>query len=68
MKFTTAVVALFAACAMALPTEVEKRAAVNAGGLDLIGELEGFRANFYTDTVGHKAIGKFTPIRTLPWY
>ncbi|KAJ5183822.1 hypothetical protein N7492_001438 [Penicillium capsulatum] len=63
MKFTTAVVALFAASAMALPTEsvetaeVEKRAAVNDGTLELIGSLEGFRPNFYTDTVGHKAIG-----------
>lgn len=60
MKFTTAVVALFAAAAVALPTEVEKRASVNNGALDLIGELEGFRANFYTDTVGHKAIGEFS--------
>lgn len=59
MKFYSAAVALFAAGAIALPTtEVEKRASVNSGALELIGELEGFRSNFYTDTVGHQAIGK----------
>ncbi|KAJ5967116.1 hypothetical protein N7501_003364 [Penicillium viridicatum] len=58
MKFYSAAVALFAAGAIALPTtEVEKRASVNSGALDLIAELEGFRGNFYTDTVGHQAIG-----------
>jgi hypothetical protein len=60
MKFSSVPLALFAASTVALPTtEVEKRAAVNSGALDLIGELEGFRSNFYTDTVGHQAIGRF---------
>ncbi|KAJ5232845.1 hypothetical protein N7468_005801 [Penicillium chermesinum] len=56
MKSTPVIIALCIASAIAVPHV--KRAAVNSGTLDLIGELEGFRKNFYTDSVGHTAIGK----------
>ena len=54
---TTAVISLCAVGVVAVPHV--KRAAVNEGTLDLIGDLEGFKKNFYTDSVGHTAIGKF---------
>ncbi|KAJ5818839.1 hypothetical protein N7474_004430 [Penicillium riverlandense] len=57
MKFSTSVLALFALSAAAVPHIKVKRAAVNQGALDLIAHLEGFRANFYTDSVGDTAIG-----------
>lgn len=57
MKFTPAIVALWAVTAVAIPHV--KRAAVNAGTLNLIGDLEGFKQNFYTDSVGHTAIGRY---------
>ncbi|KAB8068806.1 lysozyme-like domain-containing protein [Aspergillus leporis] len=55
MKFSVAAIPLFALIAAALPSEVIRRGA-NDGTVDLIGELEGFRSNFYTIN-GHKTIG-----------
>jgi hypothetical protein len=59
MKFSVAAIPLFALIAAALPSEVIRRGA-NDGTVDLIGELEGFRSNFYTIN-GHKTIGTFKP-------
>lgn len=68
MKFSSAVSLLFAASAIAVPHIPRKRASVNAGTIDLIASLEGFRANFYTDSVGDTAIGtlfNYHPIQNI---
>ncbi|OGM44208.1 hypothetical protein ABOM_007693 [Aspergillus bombycis] len=55
MKFPIAAISLFALSAVALPAAVVRRGA-SAATVSLIGEVEGFRADFY-DMMGHKTIG-----------
>lgn len=55
MKFSIAAIALFTLSAVALPATVVRRGA-SAATVSLIGEVEGFRADFY-DMMGHKTIG-----------
>ncbi|KNG91411.1 hypothetical protein ANOM_000488 [Aspergillus nomiae NRRL 13137] len=55
MKFSIAAISLVALGAMALPAAVVRRGA-SAATVGLIGEVEGFRADFY-DMMGHKTIG-----------
>ncbi|KAE8312730.1 lysozyme-like domain-containing protein [Aspergillus transmontanensis] len=55
MKFSIAAIALFTLSAVALPATVIRRGA-SAATVNLISEVEDFRADFY-DMMGHKTIG-----------
>ncbi|KAE8415188.1 lysozyme-like domain-containing protein [Aspergillus pseudocaelatus] len=55
MKFSIAAISLFALSALALPATVVRRG-TSAATVGLIGEVEGFRADFYV-IEGHKTIG-----------
>ena len=57
MKFSIASISLFMLSALALPATVVRRG-TSAATVGLIGEVEGFRADYYV-IEGHKTIGMF---------